>query len=60
MTPLDRKLLRDLRRLWPQAAAIALLAAIGVAVAVMAYGALKAITVAEDRFYQQKIGRAHV
>ncbi|MBS0411515.1 MAG: ABC transporter permease [Proteobacteria bacterium] len=53
MRPLDRKLLRDLVRLWPQAAAIALLAAIGVAVAVMAYGALKAIGVAEDRFYRQ-------
>jgi putative ABC transport system permease protein len=49
--PLDRKLLRDLRRLAPQAAAIALLGAIGVSVAVMANSALKSVQVAEDRFY---------
>lgn len=51
MKPLDRKLLRHLARLWPQLAAIALLGAIGVAVAVMAWAGLKSITVAEDRFY---------
>jgi putative ABC transport system permease protein len=51
--PLDKKLVRDMRRLAAQVAAIALLVAIGVAVAVMAYGALKAITVAEERFYRQ-------
>jgi len=50
---LDVKLLRDLRRLAPQVAAIALLGAIGVAVAVMANGALKAVVVAQDRYYAQ-------
>jgi putative ABC transport system permease protein len=51
--PLDLKLLRDLRRLAPQVAAIALLGGMGVSVAVMANGALKAVQVAEDRFYSQ-------
>ncbi len=50
MRPLDVKLLRDLRRMAPQVAAIALLGAIGVAVAVMANGALKAVVVAQDRY----------
>jgi len=50
---LDRKLLRDLRRLAPQVAAIALLGGIGVAVAVMANGALKAVEVAQARYYDQ-------
>lgn len=51
MKPLDKKLLRDLRRLAPQVLAIALLSAMGVAVAVMSFAGLKALTVAEDRFY---------
>ena len=53
MKPLDLKLLRDLRRLAPQVAAIGLLGAIGVSVAVMANGALKAVQVAQDRFYAE-------
>lgn len=53
MKALDVKLLRDLRRLAPQVAAIALLGAIGVSVAVMANSALKAVAVAEDAFYGQ-------
>lgn len=51
MKPLDKKLLRDLRRLAPQVLAIALLSAMGVAVAVMSFAGLKALVVAEDRFY---------
>lgn len=51
MNPLDKKLLRDLRRLAPQVLAIALLSAMGVAVAVMSFAGLKALVVAEDRFY---------
>ena len=51
MKPLDQKLLRDLQRLLPQVLAIALLSAMGVAVAVMSFAGLKALTVAEDRFY---------
>ena len=53
MRALDIKLLRDLRRLAPQIAAIAALGAIGIAVAVMANGALKAVDVARDRFYAE-------
>ena len=53
MRALDIKLLRDLRRLAPQIAAIAGLGAIGIAVAVMANGALKAVDVARDRFYAE-------
>jgi putative ABC transport system permease protein len=49
----DVKLLRDLRRLAPQVAAIALLSIIGVAVSVMANGALKAVQIAQDRFYDE-------
>ncbi len=51
MSVLDRKLVRDLRRLAPQVAAIALLGGIGVAVAVMANGALTAVVVAQQRYY---------
>lgn len=51
--PLDRKLLRDLRRLAPQLGAIALVAAIGVGVAVMAQAALKAVGLAQQRYYAQ-------
>jgi putative ABC transport system permease protein len=51
--PLDRKLLRDLRRLALQVAAIAMLGAIGVSVAVMADSALKAVSTAQDRFYSE-------
>ena len=51
MHPLDRKLLRDLWRLAPQLLAIALLASIGVAMAVMSRSALKAVGSAQERFY---------
>jgi putative ABC transport system permease protein len=51
--PLDRKLLRDLRRLAPQVVAIAMLGAIGVAVAVMANSGLKALSTAQALFYGQ-------
>lgn len=49
---LDRKLLRDLRRLKWQVVAIGLLIACGVAVAVMAYSAQEALRAAQERFYQ--------
>ena len=51
MKALDRKLLRDLRRLAPQILTIALLGAIGVAVATMSNSAYKAIAIAQQRFY---------
>ena len=52
MSVLDRKLVRDLGRLAPQLLAIALLAGIGVAVAVMSLSALKAIRTAQSHFYE--------
>ena len=53
MHPLDRKLLRDFRRLKWQMAAIALLIACGVSVAVMAFSTQKALVDAQRRYYQQ-------
>lgn len=49
--PLDRKLLRDLWRMRWQVAAIALLIACGVAVAVMAFSAQRALAEAQRAFY---------
>ena len=43
MRALDRKLLRDLRRLWPQALAIAVVLAAGVAILLMALGMYRAL-----------------
>lgn len=51
--PLDRKLLRDLWRMKWQVAAIAMLIACGVAVAVMAFSAQRALAQAQETFYGQ-------
>ena len=51
MRTLDRKLLRDLRRLWLQVAAIALLIACGVSVAVMAFSSQEALKAAQSEYY---------
>jgi putative ABC transport system permease protein len=51
--PLTRKLVRDLWRLRWQVLAIGLLIACGVAVAVMAFSAQKALEQAKDRFYAE-------
>lgn len=51
--PLDRKLLRDLWRMRWQVAAIALLIACGVAVAVMAFSAQRALAEAQRTFYDE-------
>ncbi|HJV43078.1 ABC transporter permease [Caulobacter sp.] len=51
--PLDRKLLRDLWRTRWQVAAIALLIACGVAVAVMAFSAQRALAEAQRAFYAE-------
>jgi putative ABC transport system permease protein len=53
VTILTRKLLRDLRRLKWQMAAIALLVACGVSVAVMAFSAQKALVTAQRNYYRQ-------
>jgi putative ABC transport system permease protein len=47
MRALDRKLLRDLARMWMQVLAIALLIACGVSVAVMAFSTQEALVVAQ-------------
>lgn len=51
MTPLDRKLARDLWRLRWQMMAIALLIACGVSVAVMSFSAQRALVAAQTAFY---------
>lgn len=51
MTPLDRKLARDLWRLRWQMMAIALLIACGVSVAVMSFSAQRALVAAQIAFY---------
>lgn len=49
--PLRRKALRDLRRLWGQAVAIALVLAAGVATLILGNGAHRALSDTRDRYY---------
>lgn len=49
--PLRRKALRDLRRLWAQALAIALVLAAGVATLILGSGAHQALTETRERYY---------
>ena len=49
---LDRKMLRDLRRLWPQALAIALVMAAGVATLVLGVGAYQSLSATREHYYQ--------
>jgi putative ABC transport system permease protein len=51
MRALDRKLLRDLRRLWSQALTIALVVASGIAGFVTSLSAVDSLALARDRFY---------
>lgn len=51
IAPLHRKALRDLRRLWAQALAIALVLAAGVATLILGQGAHHALTDTRDRYY---------
>lgn len=51
MRMLDRKLLRDLRRMWAQALAIALVMASGVATFVMASGAYQSLDETRNAYY---------
>lgn len=49
---LDIKLLRDLRRLWPQALAIALVMAAGVATLILGAGAHDSLATTRERYYE--------
>jgi len=51
MRTLDRKLLRDLRRMWAQALAIALVLASGVATFVLASGAYQSLDETRAAYY---------
>lgn len=51
--PLRRKVLRDLRRLWGQALAIALVLAAGVATLILGNGAHSALSETRDRYYDE-------
>ncbi|MGK3808180.1 hypothetical protein ABI003_14970, partial [Enterococcus faecium] len=53
MGMLDRKLLRDLRRMWAQMIAIALVMASGVATFVMASGAYHSLDETRAAYYQR-------
>lgn len=53
MTALDRKLIRDLRRIWVQCLAIALVLGCGVMVLVLAQGAERALTQTRDTYYER-------
>lgn len=53
MAMLDRKLLRDLRRMWAQALAIALVVASGVATYVLASGAYESLDETRTAYYER-------
>ena len=59
MTALNRKLLRDLRRLWGQVLAIGLVIAAGVATVVMALGTLHSLSETRTAYYE-RYGFGHV
>jgi putative ABC transport system permease protein len=53
LSPLDRKLLRDLERLWAQALAIALVIASGVALLIMALTTIEALEETTGAYYER-------
>lgn len=53
MRALDKKLVRDIRRLWAQTLAIALVLAAGVMVMVMMSGAERSLTETRDTYYER-------
>lgn len=53
MRALDLKLLRDIRRLWAQALAIAAVLSVGVMIMVMAFGTLLSLEETRDTFYDR-------
>lgn len=54
MRALDRKLLRNLRRLWAQTLAIALVLGCGVMVLVASEGARRTLTLSQDAYYDRQ------
>jgi putative ABC transport system permease protein len=55
VTPLDRKLLRDLRRLWLQAVAVGVVLGCGIAIFVMATGMYGSLEVSRDQYYARSL-----
>lgn len=53
MSMLDRKLLRDLSRMWAQALAIALVMAAGVATLILAIGSYRSLLETRDAYYER-------
>lgn len=53
MAPLDKKLIRDLKRLWAQSLAIAAVLSVGVMIMVMAFGTQRSLTETRDTFYDR-------
>ena len=53
MTALDRKLLRDLKRLWSQALTLALVVAAAVAGFITTYSAYDSLQYSRDRYHWQ-------
>ncbi len=53
MRALDKKLIRDIRRLWAQAIAIAAVLSVGVMIMVMAFGTQLSLTETRDTFYDR-------
>jgi putative ABC transport system permease protein len=53
MRALDKKLLRDLARLWAQALAVALVMACGAATLIMAVGANRSLSETRDAYYER-------
>lgn len=53
MRALDRKLLRDLRRIWAQSLAIAMVLACGVSILVVAYGTTHTLTETRAAYYER-------
>ncbi len=54
MSALGRKLMRDLRRIWAQSLAIALVLACGVTVLVVAHGSIATLTETRDAYYERQ------
>ena len=55
MSPLDRKLLRDLRRLWLQAVAVGVVLGCGIAIFVMATGMYGSLEASRDQYYARSL-----
>ncbi len=53
MRALDKKLVRDIRRLWAQSLAIAAVLAVGVMIMVMAFGTQRSLTETRDTYYER-------